>query len=120
MTPKLSIIQRRRFCTQGHLLNPIVSIGKAGLTKSVLEEIDRGLLSHELIKIKVHLDNRDIRKSMLETICQDLNAAPIQQIGKIFVIYRQKPEDADPKKIEKINTQGKKREPRRTKRSYQN
>ncbi|MDR4514097.1 YhbY family RNA-binding protein [Nitrosomonas sp.] len=116
----LSITQRRRFSAQGHALNPIVIIGKAGLTKSVLEELDRGLFSHELIKIKVHLGDRDTRKSMLDTICQELNAVPIQQIGKTFVIYRPRPEDIDQKKARTIKTRQQKREPRRTKRSYQN
>ncbi|SER52965.1 RNA-binding protein [Nitrosomonas sp. Nm51] len=116
----LSITRRRQFSAQGHALNPTVFIGKAGLTKSVLKELDHGLLSHELIKIKVHLGDHDTRKTMLEAICQKLNAAPVQQMGKTFVIYRPKPEGTDQKKSAAIKTQRHKREPRRTKRSYQN
>ncbi|PTN09154.1 YhbY family RNA-binding protein [Nitrosomonas aestuarii] len=112
----LSVTQRRRFSAQGHALNPVVIIGKAGLTNNVLCELDRGLLSHELIKIKVQVDDRNARESMLEDICQRLNAASIQHIGKTFVIYRPRPEEINQKK----STKKQKREPRRTKRSYQN
>ncbi len=112
----LSVAQRRRFSAQGHALSPVVIIGKAGLTKNVLDELDQGLLSHELIKVKVQLDDRNARETMLDEICQQLNAAPIQHIGKTFVIYRPKPEEANQKKSAKKQA----REPRRTKRSYQN
>ena len=112
----LNVIQRRRFAAQGHALNPVVIIGKSGLTTSVLEELDRGLLSHELIKVKAHLDDRNERKLVLEKICQTLNAAPIQHIGKTFVIYRPAPEETKQRKTVKKQ----KREARRTKRSYQN
>ncbi|MDR4517074.1 MAG: ribosome assembly RNA-binding protein YhbY [Nitrosomonas sp.] len=111
----LNVVQRRQLAAQGHALNPVVIIGKAGLTDSVLEELDRGLLSHELIKVKVHLDDRNERKLVLEKICKALNAAPIQHIGKTFVIYRPAPEENKQKKTVKKQ----KREPRRTKRSYQ-
>jgi len=111
----LNIAQRRLLSAQGHALNPVVLIGKAGLTQNVIEEIDRGLLSHELIKIKVQLDNRETRKAIYQEICQKLNAEPIQQIGKILIIYRPKPEETEKPK----STRQKRREPRRTKRSYQ-
>jgi RNA-binding protein len=111
----LSVTQRRLLSAQGHTLSPVVLIGKAGLTNNVIEELERGLLSHELIKVKVQLDDRVIRKAIYEEICHRLNAEPIQQIGKILIIYRPKPEETEKPK----STQRGKREPRRTKRSYQ-
>lgn len=111
----LSVTQRRLLSAQGHALSPVVLIGKAGLTNNVIEELERGLLAHELIKIKVQLDDRLIRKAIYEEICQRLNAESIQQIGKILIIYRPKPEEVEKQK----STRQKKREPRRTKRSYQ-
>ncbi len=113
----LSVAQRRQLSAQGHALNPVVIIGKAGLSHTVLDELDCGLKRHELIKIKVHVDDRTARYAMLEEICQNLEAAPIQHIGKTFLIYRPKPEDPTPFKT--VKTVQKRREPRRTKRSYQ-
>ena len=46
----LSIAQRRELKAQAHALNPVVMIGKSGLSAAVIEELDRGLTSHELMK----------------------------------------------------------------------
>lgn len=117
----LSVSQRRLLSAQGHSLSPVVLIGKAGLTSNVIEELDRGLLSHELIKIKVQLNDRNTRKAIYEEICQRLNAEPIQQIGKILLVYRPKPEQSEQPggKQTPNSTKRAKREPRRTKRSFQ-
>ena len=114
----LTIAQRRELKAQAHALNPVVMIGKSGLSATVIGELDRGLASHELIKIKVQVDDRLARNALFEEICEKLSAAPVQHIGKIFVIYRPKPEETG-KKIERSSHKNK-REPFRTKRSYQN
>ena len=85
---KLSNSQRRSLLAQAHHINPIVIIGKDGLSIGVINELDRGLSSHELIKIKVLNEDRKARALLLEEICQRLNASPINHIGKILIIYR--------------------------------
>jgi RNA-binding protein len=72
----------------GHRLNPVVMIGNNGLSEEVLREIDRSLDAHELIKIKVQGDQRELRVQMLQEICDKLGAAAIQHIGKQLVVYR--------------------------------
>ncbi|MEK6596117.1 MAG: YhbY family RNA-binding protein [Pseudomonadota bacterium] len=112
----LTIAHQRELKARAHTLNPVVMIGKTGLSASVIEELNRGLLSHELIKVKAQIDDRIARNALFEEICQQLDAAPVQHIGKIFIIYRPKPEDK-----ESAYAPGKKkREPSRTKRSFQN
>ena len=59
-----------------------------GLTEQVLHEIDVSLKAHELIKIRVHGDDRELRIHMLEEICEKTGAAAIHHIGKLLVIYR--------------------------------
>lgn len=114
----LTIVQRRELKAKAHALNPVVIIGKSGLSVTVIRELDRALASHELIKIRVQVDDRVARNALYEEICEQLNAAPVQHIGKIFVIYRPKPEETA-KKTERSSHKSK-REPFRTKRSYQN
>jgi RNA-binding protein len=80
--------QRRKFKALAHQLNPTVMIGSAGLTPAVLEEIERSLKSHELLKVRVMNDDREMRESMLQDICSRLQAGAVQHIGKILVIYR--------------------------------
>lgn len=72
----------------GHNLNPVVMIGNNGLTETVLHEIDVSLKAHELIKIKVHSDDRALRTQMLEEICTQTGAIAVHHIGKQLLIYR--------------------------------
>ena len=72
-------------------MHPVVAIGQHGLTPAVLHEIDVNLLAHELIKIRVFGDERDEREALLARICTELDAAPVQHLGKILTIWRPAP-----------------------------
>lgn len=89
---ELDMAQRRQLAASAHHLNPTVTIGKDGLTENVIGELDRSLLKHELIKVKVLDGDRDQRASLLEQICLSLNAAPVEQIGRVLIIYRINPD----------------------------
>ncbi|WP_334187563.1 ribosome assembly RNA-binding protein YhbY [Noviherbaspirillum sp.] len=90
---KLSPAERSELRSEAHALNPVVMIGEAGLTPSVLKEIDASLNAHGLIKVRVFGDDRDARIEMYEAICEKLGAAPVQHIGKLLVMYRPKKEE---------------------------
>jgi putative YhbY family RNA-binding protein len=89
----LSPKRRSELRAEAHKLSPVVIIGDKGLTDEVLTEIDRSLKAHELIKVRAATDERDARAVWIETICDKLQAHPVQQIGKVFVIYRQTPKE---------------------------
>ncbi|CAG9199139.1 RNA binding protein [Paraburkholderia tropica] len=91
----LTAEQRSEFRSAAHALKPVVLIGAEGLTDAVLKEIQVHLDAHQLIKVRVFGDEREERLAIYEEICDRLNAAPIQHIGKLLVIY--KPEQAKPK-----------------------
>lgn len=92
MSPAMTSSQRRALRARAHGLHPVVGISQNGLSESVLAEIDRGLKAHELIKVRVYGIERNERESLLAEICSRLNAAPIQQIGNILVVYRENPD----------------------------
>ena len=52
--------QTRYLKKLAHDLNPIIQIGKDGLSDNLLETIDQALKAHELIKISVLQNNSDI------------------------------------------------------------
>lgn len=87
---------RRALRAQAHDLNPVVIIGHSGLTPAVMHEIDVNLLAHELIKVRVANDDRAAREAWLASICQELGAASVQHIGKLLVLYRPRPAEAEP------------------------
>ncbi|MFM0437818.1 YhbY family RNA-binding protein [Paraburkholderia strydomiana] len=89
---KVSSDQRAELRSQAHALKPVVLVGAEGLTDAVLAEIKVHLAAHQLIKIRVFGDEREERIAIYEQICDTLNAAPIQHIGKLLVIW--KPEAA--------------------------
>ncbi len=109
----LTTDQRRALRAKAHALNPVVSISQNGLSESVLKEIAASLDGHELIKIRVFNDERAVREQFLGSICEQLNAAPVQHIGKVLVIWRPAEEGQAPK------GRRSRAEPRRTKRSFQ-
>ncbi len=116
----LTVSRRRELKAQAHTINPVVMIGKDGLSASVIDELERGLVSHELIKVKVLWDDRVARKALFDEVCQKLGASPIQCIGKVFVVYRPRPEGTETEKKQIRPVKAKRREPRRSKRSFQN
>lgn len=119
LTPvPLSPTQRRALKARAHHLEPVVLIGDGGLTPAVLREIDVHLTSHELIKVRVHGDERDARLAMIDEITGGLNAHLVQHIGKTLVMYRPKPPEKAVKKLVQHKPKARNKK-RRTKRSFQ-
>ena len=87
----LTVSERLALKGRAHSLSPTVMIGNAGLTEPVLKEIAASLKIHELIKIRV-MAERPQRETILAEICTRLNAAPVQHIGKILVVYQANPD----------------------------
>ncbi|HVK56067.1 MAG TPA: ribosome assembly RNA-binding protein YhbY [Burkholderiales bacterium] len=96
----LTPAQQQALRARAHTLSPVVIISGKGLSDSVLKEIDLSLKSHELIKVRIVGDDRDQRTVLMETICAQLEAALVQQVGKVLVLYRENPEKIKaPKKV---------------------
>ena len=89
---KLTPAERSELRAEAHALKPVVMIGESGLTESVMKEISASLDSHGLIKVRVAGDDREARVAMYEQICEELDCAPVQHIGKLLVVYRPKKE----------------------------
>jgi putative YhbY family RNA-binding protein len=88
----LSPIERRKLKARAHALDPIIHLGGKGLTDAVVAEIGRALDAHELIKVRAGSMERDERAAAYTEICTRLAAHPVQHIGKVFVLYRVKPD----------------------------
>lgn len=88
----LSPARLRELRAAAHHLNPVVSISGNGLSPSVLAEIDRALNAHELIKVRIYGEDRGARDGLMKTICEQAAAIPVQHIGKLLVLWREKAE----------------------------
>ncbi len=89
--------QRRYLKSLAHSMEPIVQIGKSGITENLLEQIDETLESRELIKVKILNNNMLDANEVANDISEQLRAEFVQSIGNKFVIYR---ESEDKKTIE--------------------
>jgi RNA-binding protein len=89
---QLTPAQRKDQRAEAHHLNPVVMIGSDGLTAAVKKEIDAALNAHGLIKVRVQSDDRVGREAIFQTLANELDAAPIQHIGKLLVLWRPIPE----------------------------
>ncbi|WP_180684135.1 YhbY family RNA-binding protein [Tepidicella baoligensis] len=89
---ELTPAQRKVHRADAHHLDPVVLIGGDGLTPAVKKEVDAALKAHGLIKVRVFSDDRTERESYLQTLADELGAAPIQHIGKLLVLWRPIPE----------------------------
>jgi RNA-binding protein len=87
----LTAPERRAMRAKAHHLHPVVIVGQQGLTPTVMREIEINLRAHELMKIRVFNDDRAARERMLEQICGELDAAPVQHLGKLLVVWRPAP-----------------------------
>ncbi|MGQ0709892.1 MAG: YhbY family RNA-binding protein [Rhodoferax sp.] len=88
---QLTPAQRKEFRAQAHHLDPVVMIGADGLTPAVQKETDTALRAHGLIKVRVLGDDRAAREALFQRLADELDAAPIQHIGKLLVLWRPQP-----------------------------
>lgn len=83
--------QRKNLRSQAHHLDPVVMIGSEGLSPAVRKELDAALTAHGLIKVRVFSDSRTEREALLGHAADTLDAAPVQHIGKLLVLWRPLP-----------------------------
>ncbi|MEN9545079.1 MAG: hypothetical protein RLZZ598_1912 [Pseudomonadota bacterium] len=85
---QLTPADRKEKRGHAHHLDPVVMIGAGGLTPAVEREVDLALKSHGLIKVRMFSDDRSEREAALARLADSLQAAPVQHIGKLLVLWR--------------------------------
>jgi RNA-binding protein len=71
-----------------HNRKPVVTIGAAGVSATVVREVDQALDHHELLKLKLPAGDREQRQELLQQICQQTRAELVQLMGRIGTVYR--------------------------------
>lgn len=84
----LSSKQRAQLRAMANTLDPILHIGKAGVTDSVVAQADEALDARELIKGSVQQTAPIDAKEALQTLCDKASAEPVLATGRKFVLYR--------------------------------
>ena len=94
MAQALTPRERAHLKARAHALEPVVHVGSAGATDTVVTEVDRALTAHELIKVKVGVDDREKRVAIGEQLCARTGATAVHRVGKVVILWRPRPESA--------------------------
>jgi RNA-binding protein len=84
--------QRAALKARAHPLEPVVQIGQAGASDTVVAEVDRALAAHGLIKVKLAGDRHE-RTALAASLSERTDATIVQQVGRIVVLWRPRPDD---------------------------
>jgi len=85
----LTNARKKQLRAIGHDLKPVVTIASKGLSENVMGELNRALDDHELIKIKIAAGDRELKKEVIQEVCQQTGAALIQSLGNTALLLRE-------------------------------
>lgn len=80
--------QKRHLRAMGNEMNPILQVGKGGITKTVITQTDEALEARELIKCRVLLNCLEEPKNVAELLAGHVQAELVQIIGRNFILFR--------------------------------
>jgi RNA-binding protein len=85
--------QRRHLRALGHHLEPLVQLGKGGLTDGVASAIEAALEQHELVKVRLGTECPDARDEVAAALSGRLGAEIAQTLGRTILLYRRHPKE---------------------------
>ena len=89
---QLTESQKKYLRGLGHQLKPVIMVGDAGLSESLLAEFARTIEHHELIKVRVRAGDRELRDSLIAELCARGSAALVTRIGNVALMYKRNEE----------------------------
>jgi RNA-binding protein len=84
--------QKKHLRRLAHPMSPIVMLGNAGLTDGVVNELDRALTDHELVKVSARIGERTLRDAALGEMATRTASELVQRVGHVGVFYRRRGE----------------------------
>lgn len=87
--------QRRALRALGHHLEPVVMLGKDGITEQLINAVDQALEDHELIKIKVGESSPIDRHEAAEALSAATRSAVAQVLGRTLLLFRRRAEEPE-------------------------
>lgn len=96
MLERLPNSQISKFKSAAQLLEPMLKVGKAGLSEGFIKSVDAALAQHELVKIKF-ADFKEQKKELAPLLAEKTSSHLIMRVGNVMVLHRPKPvADAPP------------------------
>lgn len=90
MLEPLTNPQIRKFKAAAQHLEPMLKIGKAGLSDAFIRTVDEALGQHELVKIKF-AEFKEQKKELAPQLAEKTSSHLIMRVGNVMVLHRPKP-----------------------------
>ena len=90
----LSGKQRRYLRGLGHNLEPLVQVGKEGLTEGVSSAVDAALQQHELVKVRIGTECPDDRHDVALRLAPMVKSEVAQVLGRTMLLWRKRTKDS--------------------------
>jgi len=90
MLAPLNNSQLRKFKAAAQHLEPILKVGKAGLSEGFLRSVDAALSQHELVKIKF-AEFKEQKKELAPLLAEKTASHLIMRVGNVLVLHRPRP-----------------------------
>ena len=81
--------QKRFLRSMGNEMDPILQIGKGGVTEAVITQTDETLEARELIKGRVLPNSIEDVQGAAEELAERTSSELVQVIGRNFLLYRE-------------------------------
>jgi RNA-binding protein len=89
----LSGKQKRFLRAEAHALEPVVMVGKEGLTDTLVSAVQAALLRHELIKVRVHESSPVERAEVAEQLPELTKSELAGKVGRVLILYKRHPHE---------------------------
>lgn len=89
-SPVLRPGQRKQLRALSHHLEPVVRVGRSGVTDSVVAAVSQALLDHELIKVRLY--EPEAKRTMADTLAERTDSSLCGLLGHTVILYRKHPE----------------------------
>lgn len=86
-------MEKRFLRALAHHLEPVLHVGKEGISPAVLRQLDEVLERHELVKVKVQREAPVEAREAAERLAQAAGASVAQVVGRVVVLYRERREE---------------------------
>ncbi len=86
--------QRRHLRSIGHDLEPVVQVGKNGLTDAVVAAVESAIAEHELVKVRIGTECPDDRSEVAARLGPAVKGEVAQLLGRTVLLYRKRPKDS--------------------------
>ncbi len=90
---ELKNAQIRKLKGLAQRLDPVLRVGKAGVSEGLLQSVDLALKRHELIKVRFE-HFKDEKATLAPFLAEKTGSYLVTRVGHVVVLYRQNPDEA--------------------------